>query len=96
MLLLLISLGAWSAAATAQAETTCEVSMASVFAGYAGVIWLTFADGSSAEVPLSNPSQTAILSLAVSAHLAGRRVAIRYSDGVCEGHHANVTGLFLK
>jgi hypothetical protein len=80
----------------ALAETDCVTTISSIFAGSGGLIWITFADSSTVEIPQSNPSQTAILSLAVSAQLANRQVQVRYPSGVCTGHHAEIVGLFLK
>ncbi|BEV12111.1 hypothetical protein ATDW_26070 [Asticcacaulis sp. DW145] len=92
-----VALGIGMLAHPARAVTQCETNVTQVWAGNDGTVWVDFANGLGVPVLLNNPGREAMLSLATTALVTGRKVVVRLQadNAPCTGARSDLLGLYL-
>jgi len=61
------------------AYTECTETVAKIWAGDGGMVWIYYTDGGAAIIASSDPNREAAISLATTALVTGRQVVVRYN-----------------
>jgi hypothetical protein len=61
------------------ATTQCTISLANIFSGDGGYIWLAYTNGGSSYLTGADPDREATLSLATTALVTSRSMTVRYA-----------------
>lgn len=74
----LLALVASAGASAAHAYTQCQSTVASIWAGDGGMIWIAMDNGGAAQISSSDPNREAVIALATTALTTRRSIIIRY------------------